>query len=319
MQNIAADFYAQDDGSHNYPFALNAGSGTALYYRNPNTGATHVQGDQMLLPSMVYLGYQCSGSTVQFSSMAANLKTMLTSNIQRNGTTHLVTVPSGSGDVPYGFQDGIDFSTGAGSHDNLWGTALLYQAETQMAAMYTAVGDSTNAATMAADAALLKSNVTAVLWDSGAGMFNASSGVNAQIDIAGSAFACSVGLASPSQCTAISTWLSANYASIENSYVVANGYLRKSPTNWAQTYSVPSSGSGQYDNGYWVDSLGFILQTMALTDLTAAARLASDYANGPMVGIEWMQTTNAARGAVNQIHASAGVLGFMKAHPSLFQ
>src|SRR3984957_7996441 len=161
--------------------------------------------------------------------------------------------------------------------DDLMGSVLYYQAATDMALLYKAVGDNKDAVLFAANAGQIRGSLSE-LWDAGTGMFYAATGQNKQIDIEGSVYAVFVGAASASQTKAISTHLVNNYDKL-----TMKGYMRESPMDWAQCYYIHggacSFGPGQYDNGAWPVANGWIGYALAKTNSSLAVKFITDFAN----------------------------------------
>lgn len=210
--------------------------------------------------------------------------------------------------TPWAGMDGVQF-TG----DNMFASVHYYRGMLRMAELYTLIGDSTNAAWATAQAAIISNNI-ASLWDATDGMFYASSGQNHQIDIFGSSYAVAVGLATPTQSTAISNWLATNYSSI-----VLRGLVRQSNANWAVSWggNQCGRGTGNYDDGHWGYGVGFVAVALAYANPASAVRLL----NENVLGSSTLENIGraAANGASSNMSSPQGLVKFVNDNPGLFR
>ena len=255
----------------NLPIALtNTGAAYVFYSGCQSDHTTPTLDGAFFVPMMSRLYYATTGSIADFATNAAAMKTAL-GNVPLNGSTHLVTISASHPYVTWGFQDGI-VKTG----DDLMGSLLMWKAATDMAVLYTANGDSTNAATMTTYATNIAASLTtsSSLWDSTDGMFYAATGQNNQIDVLGSAYAVYLGFISTAQQIAISTYLNAHYSTL-----VINGYVHQSPANWA--YSAGGNqcgrGTGNYDDGEWSVGNEWVYYALRVNSQTQAQQLVLDF------------------------------------------
>ena len=289
LKSMVDKFIAGASGG-NLPIAFNSNSTspTASFYSGCQTDHTHVTAEAaFLVPEMEYTYWQKSGDLSDFVTNAAAMKTAL-QNVPLDGTTHLVYVDPLHPWVSWGNQDGVQ-KTG----NDLMGSLLMWRAAKRMAAMYTANGDSANAATMTTYATNIAASLTtaSALWDATDGMFLAATGSNNQIDVVGSSFAVYLGFISPAQQTAISQYLVAHYASL-----TFNGYMRQSPMNWAVSYggNQCGRGTGSYDDGYWSSFGEWAYYTLNITSPYYAHKLLSDFSNGADLTMEFFDNTGTA-------------------------
>jgi hypothetical protein len=302
VQNIIQKYIAAKSGT-TLPICVEPDGVTGIFYSGCDTqhnfpaadGATQV-------PLMEGLYFLKSRSTAQFSSDAATLKAALLA-IPRNGTNHLVTAVTPW--TPWAFYDGVQF-TG----DNLMGSLAYWQAATQMATLYTAIGDSTNAALFTSDAASIVTGLS-TLWDSTDGMFYASSGQNHQIDI-GSAYAVWLGVTTGPQTTAISNYLVSNVSTLSK-----NGAMHTSNTNWATSWggNQCGNGTGNYIDGAWGTGLYWVAYSMTKTSPSAAVALIATFANSDM-GQETVGAT--ANGKSQDFATPSWAYKFVVDNPTLF-
>jgi hypothetical protein len=306
IKNFILEVVAAKDGNGDFPISLNS-NGTALnFYSGCDTVHAYPTGtSDLVLPQMEYLYYQKTGDLTVFNATESELKTAL-SNIPRDATTTLVYIPPSQPWIAWGFHDGIE-STG----DDLMGSLLYYQAEEDMSALYAATGDAADAASFATAAANIKANIS-TLWDGTDGMFYAATGHNNQIDVLGSAYAVYIGITSPVQTTAISDYLVNNYSSL-----VANGYVRQSPQNWAYSWggNECGRGTGNYDDGSWSVGNAWVATAIAETDASLASQFITSFSNNPDMSQEYYgQTSN---GATDNLESPMGALGFISSNLDL--
>ncbi len=298
---LANKFISAKDGAGNFPIYL-TGAGVAGFYSGYDTNLYQVTEDgAWAIPGMYLLYYQKSGDISHFNTHGAELKTAL-DNIPLDGNG-MVTVSATAGQqhMPVGFQDGVKF-TGA----NLWGSLLYYEACTKMSILYTANGQGSLATTMTTRASTIASNITSALWDSTDGMFYSSGGNNRQIDVIGSALAVYLGVASPSQTTAISSYLATNYATL-----TTKGYIRQSPTNWAFSWAGASTlhAAGNYDNGYWSVGNEWITYALYQNSPALAYKYIAEFQANTDKSQEYYGTT--VNGSGNNLESPAGSLAFV--------
>ena len=136
----------------------------------------------------------------------------------------MVYVSSGIG---YGFQDTVGV-TG----NDFYCSLLDVQASNQLAALLTAAGNTSAAATWTAAARAETTAIQNTFWNSSDGMFHASTGTcSNNISVWGSAFAVTSGVATSSQSSWITNYFNNNYSNL-----VLNGQIREipNPTYWAR-------------------------------------------------------------------------------------
>lgn len=306
VRNIYVKFFGAADGSGHIPIALNTNASAALYYSgcNPGAGLFPTTDSLWFLPQMMLLDYQKSGNTASFATYLAQLEAQYA--LVPRDTNHLVNAGANTSQswIPFGNEDGIQF-TG----DNLLGSVMYYYGRTAMAQLYTIIGDSTHATAATADAALVKSNISA-LWDSTDGMFYSSLGQNNQIDIFSSAFAVWTGITTDPENTAIANYLITNYNTITTA-----GYVRQSPINWSNSYTLAGQlqcgrGVGNYDDGYWSSSTGWVAYAIAKVSITQARQIITDYLTATDPTIEWIGQNPVNVGATENMMSVLGPMWF---------
>ena len=312
--NIAEKFISAKNAAGELPICLKKTGAAEVYYSAWDLLHHHATGDgAFYVPQMEYLYYQKTGNTSPFLKDAAAMKVALLAipTNQRNG---LVTVLAEDEWVPWGFQDMVR-KTG----DDLMGSVLYYQAATDMALLYRASGNTQDAALFTARAGRIRASL-AELWDADTGMFFAATSQNKQVDIEGSAYAVFVGAASASQAMAISIYLVNNYDKL-----TTNGYMRESPSDWAQCYyihgGVCSFGPGQYDNGAWSVANGWIAYSLAKTKPSLAKKFITDFANSPDTTREywaWFGAKPPLSGQKRNLESPSGALSFSTENARLF-
>ena len=302
IKNIIDKTVAAKNGSGDFPISLNAlTGGSGVFYSGCDTLDFRPTGDgNLITPLMELLYYQKSGSITDFATNASALQTALNNIPLDPSSSGLVYVNPATPWITWGFHDGMK-NTGL----DLMGSLEYYAACQAMATLYTANSDPTDAATMTARAALIKSNITTALWDSTDGMFYSASVHNQQIDILGSAYAVYLGVASPTQITAISNYLVNNYKAI-----TFNGYVKQSPTHWLYTWNnMCGHGRGNYDDGYWSVGNEWVSYAMYQTSPVAAYQLVSDFVNNPNNSLEYYGAQT--NGVGSNIESPMGALAFV--------
>ncbi len=312
--NIAEKFIAAKNAAGEFPICLKKTGAAEVYYSAWDLLHHHATGDgAFYVPQMEYLYYTKTRSTSAFSEDAAAVKAALLA-VPVNRANGLVQVVAGDEWVPWGFQDMVR-KTG----DDLMGSVLYYQAAADLVLLYKAVGDSQDASLFAAQAGKIRASLSG-LWDPVTGMFYAATGQNKQIDIEGSAYAVYVGAASASEATAISTYLVNNYNKL-----TVKGYMRESPTDWAQCYYIHggacSFGPGQYDNGAWSVANGWIAYTLAKTKPSLAVKFITDFANSTDPTQEywaWAGAKPPLSGQTANLESPSGALSYVTENAPLF-
>ncbi len=310
IKNYIDKFVAAKNAKGELPIDLNSNGNADTYYSAWDDLHSHATGDgAFFVPMMEKLYYDKSNNIADFNSNAAALKTAL-SNIPRDSTTKLVYVDPSDQWIPWGFQDMVR-KTG----DDLMGSLLYYQASKDMAALYTANGDATNATFFTNEANNIQNNIS-TLWDATDGMFYAATGQDHQIDIEGSAYAYYVGITTDAQATSISNYLVNNYATL-----TSGGYIRQSPQDWAYSYYINGGasiyGSGQYDNGRWSVANEWVADALMKTSSSKAVQFITDFANGPDLKREYFGVS-AANGMANNLESPMGAYKFYNDNSSLF-
>jgi hypothetical protein len=288
---------AKRDGSGNLPIALIGSDATPLYYSGCDNLHNAVTGDGNLLLARSYQWYwDETGEIGPFNAVKTYLRAAF-DTIARNPTTGLVTVDDGAPWVPWGFNDNAKH-TG----DVLTGSLFYYQAASALAVLYTIAGDVADAAEMTSRADAISAGLDG-LWNAGAGMYNAGTVKNAQIDVLGSAFALYLGLPDASKKSAISSYLVSNYATLTSS-----GYVRQSPSEWGAAWAC-SFSSGAYDNGYWSVGHLWVATALAYTDPQQAEQLIVDYLASPDPSREWI---GVGQGAAFNLASPMGALRYAR-------
>ena len=288
------------------------------YYSAWDTNETHATGDgAFFIPMMEKLYYDktCASSFCNISSFNSTetyLKTAL-SRVQRDPVTKLVNVDINDEWVPWGFQDAVR-QTG----NVLMGSLLYYKASLDMAALYTANGDTTNATFFTNEADDIKSNIS-TLWDGTDGMFYAATGRCHQIDIEGSSYAVYLGITTTEQATDISNYLVANYSTL-----TLNGFIRQSPQNWEFSYAIGSrNGGGQapgaYDDGYWSVANEWVATALKVTSPSTAVQFITDFSNNSDMTMEFHGSGSSGNmGFTSNLESPMGAYKFYSDYSSIF-
>jgi hypothetical protein len=312
--NIAEKFIAAKNATGEFPICLKKTGAAEVYYSAWDLLHHHATGDgAFYVPQMEYLYYTKTRSTSAFSKDAAAMKVALLA-VPVNRANGLVQVSPGDEWVPWGFQDMVR-KTG----DDLMGSVLYYQAAADLVLLYKAVGDGPDASLFSAQAGKIRASLSE-LWDPATGMFYAATGQNKQIDIEGSAYAVYVGAASVAEASAISTYLVNNY-----NQLTVKGYMRESPTDWAQCYYIHggacSFGPGQYDNGAWSVANGWIAYTLAKTKPSLAVKFVTDFARSSDPTQEywaWAGAKPPLSGQTANLESPSGALSYVMQNAPLF-
>lgn len=304
IYNIYRKFIDARNGSGVMPLAINSSGAAAVFYASFNSNLTPGSDPIWLVPLLMRDYYQRTGDTTNFSSDLAIVNTAMAA-VPRHSSTQLVSAGSaGTEYATWGFQDAVK-KTGA----DLMGSLLCYQADLALVTLYTAIGNTAQASAYQTNATAIANDLTGVLWNSGAGMFNAASGTNAQIDVNGSALAVWLGIASVSQTASITAYLNTNAGTLFNSY----GYVRQSPTNWASEWA----GSSNYDSNYWSWGNRWVLYAIKQANSSTAVTHATNFANAANTTAEYY-VSNTPGGAANNLESPVGTMAFIADYPSLF-
>lgn len=205
--------------------------------------------------------WRASGSTAHFSGHAAALARAM-NDVPRNAGSGLVWIDPAAPHSSYGFTDSI-VKTG----DELFCSLLYVEAARKLAALYSAAGNATAAATWTSNAATVEAGLS-TLWNSRTGLFDATT-IAPRPDVWGSAYAVVLGLATPAQEASISAWLAANY-----DQVVQNGQLRHLPGGlyWNAIFDSLATPDRYQNGGYWATASGWAAYALAKGGQTTKAR-----------------------------------------------
>jgi hypothetical protein len=321
--NIITKFQAVYDGAGHFPVSLNTnataaawtGCGGGSNTNPPSSDGKIAAGDTIWYLALLMLQYyQMTGTTTgNYTSWMAQLETAYT-GVPRD-TNHLVcattdcTTSATNAWMTFASMDGVQ-KTG----DDLEGSIFYYEGRTAMAAIYTALGNTSAATNATSDAATIAANI-ASLWDSTDGMFYAASGQNQQIDIVGSVLAYHFGLTTSAENLSISNWLVANIATINNS-----GFIRMSPSNWANSWQLSSvnqcnMGTGNYDDGYWSEFGGYVAQAIYSVNPFLAQQLLAQYLQSSTISskaplLEWKSNFTSTTGYSGYVNAAMSYTWF---------
>ncbi len=249
------------------PIAINADGSTFADCSAWDDICLHESGDGWIFtPLDVQLLFKLTGDTSQLTGRLATLETALDA-VPRDSTTGLVQItkyvagstPLGSEWIPWAFHEkprdtGLD----------AMGSAWFYADALAMQQLYAAVGNASAAATWAATAATMKSNMStsSPLWDATDGAFFAATGQNKQPDNMATALACHYGLATVPQCTAFGSYLIAGYAP-----VVFTGTITSGSTSITAVSSTTGLYVGQELNGAGISG-GYVITAISGSTLT---------------------------------------------------
>ncbi len=264
-----------------------------------NEGAAGIDGavdNPLFEVDVAYRTYMNTGDPTLLSKTLNNGSTLVNGLVSlMNGVPRqngMVYVASGIG---YGFQDTVTV-TG----NDFYCSLLDVQASNQLAALLTATGNTSAAATWTAAAKAETTDIQNTFWNSSDGMFHASTGTcSNNISVWGSAFAVTSGVASASQSSSIANYFNNNYSNL-----VLAGQIREipSPTYWASSWE--PAGSEQ-NGGYWGLPEGQFDSVLATVNPTLAKQTLLDYCNflnttAPSQlhpGPEWTGSGSVANGA----------------------
>ena len=264
-----------------------------------NEGAAGIDGaidNPLFEVDVAYRTYMNTGDLTLLSKTLNNGSTLVNGLVSlMNGVPRsngMVYVASGIG---YGFQDTVTV-TG----NDFYCSLLDVQASNQLAALLTATGNTSAAATWTAAAKAETTDIQNTFWNSSDGMFHASTGTcSNNISVWGSAFAVTSGVASASQSSSIANYFNNNYSNL-----VLAGQIREipSPTYWASSWE--PAGSEQ-NGGYWGLPEGQFDSVLATVNPTLAKQTLLDYCNflnttAPSQlhpGPEWTGSGSVANGA----------------------
>jgi len=174
--------------------------------------------------------------------------------------------------VGYGFTDSV-----IKTENCFYSSVLYWMGSMDLARLFTASGDSVNAADFQERALTIRQALTATFWDDGVGMFRADTGVESNVtDIWGSALAVSCGLATSEQSMRI-----AQFFYMNASVVFLRGQVRELPLPflWNKLFPPPSSPPpppSYQDGGYWGTPLHHVLPTLARVNKKLACSILND-------------------------------------------
>ena len=264
-----------------------------------NEGAGGVDGaadNPMFYVDLAYRTYQNTGSSTLLQKTCSNGQTLINDLVNlMNGVPRSSNMVNITGGIGYGFQDTVNV-TG----NDFYCSLLDVQASNELAALLTAAGNTSAAATWTAAAKAETTAIQSTFWNSTDGMFHASTGTcSNNISVWGSAFAVTLGVATPSQASSIANYFNNNYSNL-----VVAGQIREipSPTYWAS--SSESQGTAQ-NGGYWGLPEGQFDTVLATVNPTLAKQTLLDYCNflystappQSHPGPEWTSSTSVASGA----------------------
>lgn len=194
--------------------------------------------------------------------------------------------------VTFGF---VDTVTHTG--DLLFCSVLKYQAARQLASLFTKTGNTEKAKEYAARADSLKRAIDAT-FPTADGLLRASTGLSAQPDVWGTAYAVYVGALTPGKERAACEALARAY---EDGTLAWRGNVRhvRTTDDFSETtmWERALSKKNTYQNGaYWGTPVGWVAYAIAKVDRAVAARLAGkyiaelregDFRKGPEFGSPW--------------------------------
>jgi hypothetical protein len=275
------------------------------------------QDGNLLIPQYAKLYYDRTGDISTFTPRSAAIATAL-SRVPRDSTSKLIHITSGQEYVAWGFHDN-QRPTG----DYLMGSLIFWKSATDLAALFTVIGDSVNSALWAGRANEIIANID-TLWNATDGMFHCATGQNNQIDICGSAYAVFLGVASSAQKISISNWLVSQYflKCADGLPFVFEGFWRQSDRGWDYRYLINGAiidepGSG--DDGAWSVANEWIAEAMRITNPDAAVRMVVDFSMGHNMTREMHPLGGATGGFDDNLESPMGLAAFMRKNPVLFE
>jgi len=194
--------------------------------------------------------------------------------------------------VTFGFVDTVTHTGGL-----LFCSVLKYQAARQLANLLAKTGDGATAEKYEARARVLKQAIDAA-FPAVDGLLRASTGLSAQPDVWGTAYAVYVGALSPEKERAACEALARAY---ESGTIAWRSNIRhvRTTDDFSETtvWEKALPAKNTYQNGaYWGTPVGWVAYAIAKVDSTIAARLAGDYVaelregdfrKGPGFGSPW--------------------------------
>ena len=336
LQDELDIIYGAADANGNWPSAINRDE-VAVQFYSPwvGTGGCHPDGDtEWMVPQLEYMLWQKTGSIAHFAAHTAQIERAL-GNIPLNSATGLVNVSNGCW-APWLFQEVVRFSGDVTTPSIFW-----YRDAANLAALYTAAGDTTSAARWQAAANKVRASLTtsSPLWDSANGIFLAATGQNAQPDVLGSAFAVYQGVVTGTQAQAIGTWLSAHASTLFYRGFSLQTYKPANQNNWTYTGlyadgpNPTCAGSstpytyckpGVYHNGYWSVGNQWILTALDLANPDAADSYAlAQFSDGNDANLEYVNQKYVINGAATppaspNLESPAGTAAWVNAHYQRF-
>ena len=178
INNLVTKFAAaaaEQTGHFGIPVTLNPSTAAAGLWQ---TGAgLYPQADgPFMLPLMCEAAYKKNGSLTTFNATTGAGGTLANATVMKNalqaiprGVNNLVYVDPAANWQVWGFASPVV------KGEIAFGSLLYYQAAMSLSRLYAANGDAANAATMAADAALIKAGIS-TLFNAGDGMYRADDG-----------------------------------------------------------------------------------------------------------------------------------------------
>jgi len=244
--------------------------GTAIYMPGYGTmGENPVADGSQFTVAVVYLTWKQTGDASLLSANVLNALVKAMAAVPRDAATGLVFIdPSKAYDrCPYGFTDSIR-KTGLCFFESL----LDVEASRRLAELLTAAGRTSDAQVFSQRATDVTAQINGVFWDSGVGLYRATTVRCKEPDIWGSAFAVWLGVAPTTRADAVAAYLKANHAGLTQ-----KGQLRHTPPG---TYWEMGCAQDTYQNGgYWGTPIGWYAYALNRIDPALADRVLVDLVN----------------------------------------
>lgn len=221
--------------------------------------------NSQFLVKQAYDYYRLTGDLSLFEAHAQALVRAMRA-VPRSPTSSLVYITPEAPHSGYGFTDSVG-KTG----EELFSSLLYVEAARDLAAMFRASGDPSDADTWEAEAEAVRRDVQR-LRDPATGMFFAASVDDRQIDVWGSAYAAYIGAIPDAQADAVGRYLTRNYDGL-----VHRGQVRHLPAGTYWNRMLFPFPPGTYQNGgYWATPSGWVASAIARIDRRLARKMLID-------------------------------------------
>lgn len=296
-------------------------SGTGWGVRAPIDG-------QIMLVQMAWLHYLATGNASLYNTNKVNLKSLIESGINYNGTSKAVNIPDNASYVGFGFYDSCEI-TG----DHAFATILAYRAFVMLADMENSLGNDTEALRLYNRSLDLKGALQAMLTiRAGSGgelsspyfakqmayLFAGTVKGATQIDLWATAYAVWNGMLTPAQEKMVGNFLLYAYSSTSdnvNSGGIRHVYKPSDFTSnsacWEAHFGNAAPTYGTYQNGgYWPTATPWYVNALSKVSPYDALKLYSEFitamgAKTTDAPLEWWSTGFSSIGAKQYLTSAA--------------